>query len=94
MFACFFETTFPNILFLKPKLLYFFAFFSFFLVFVVMFYVSAFLFYMCLVLGMIFFVFVFVMFLMLLLDSENIAFKILFYKELCWLEGTLSFHAL
>ena len=68
MFACLFETNFPNIPFLKPKLLSFLAvyFFLVALLFVFMVYVSAFLF-LCW-LFFLFFVFVFVFLFLVLLS--------------------------
>ena len=95
MFACFIETNFPNIPFLKPKLL------SFLAVFFPS--VVLFLFSWCMFLSFCFYVgfasgkflfcyyFVFISFLVLLSDYEkyNMFPAILVFLESCWLKGSL-----
>ena len=74
MFACFFQTNFPNIPFLKSNLLFVFGcFFSVVLVFVLVVYVSAFLFFCCYA-GFVFGVFL-VLFCVLFLSSFLFGFQ-------------------
>ena len=94
MFACFFETNSPNILFLKPKLLSFvslFLFSSVVFVFVLMVYVSAFLF-LCWICFWHFFVFVLFLVLLSIYEKDNILPAILVFFELCWLKGSFGFY--
>ena len=94
MFACFFQTSFPNIPLLKPELFSFWLFIYFFCSFC--FHVSCFclsvlmlvLFLVCFIL----FCFVFVLFLVLLLHTmKNIVFHAIRVFSSCWLQVVLYF---
>ena len=92
MFACFFETSFPNIPFLKPKLLSFWLFLFSSVVFVL--YVSALLF-LCWFGFWSFFVLFLSCFLFCFQSMKNNVFPaILVFFELCWLKGSFICYAL